>query len=133
MLYDRRDFGLLRLTGAYQWLPLTSLRALSPLKQLYRETELLASLGLLTFSRNDEYFMPTPEGYQFLSAHDLPYQPPSKRPYAKSPILRRRLEVGLSCSPVWAQELNPLSTRWNASNISRYFSRLSPFAPGTAI
>ncbi len=69
MLYDRRDFGLLRLTGAYQWLPLASLRALSPLKQLYREAELLASLGLLAFSRNNEYFMPTPEGYQFLHPH----------------------------------------------------------------
>lgn len=31
MLYDRRDFGLLRLAGAYQWLPLAPLRALSPL------------------------------------------------------------------------------------------------------
>ncbi len=47
MLYDRRDFGLLRLAGAYQWLPLASLRSLSPLKQLLREAELLASLGLL--------------------------------------------------------------------------------------
>ena len=28
MLYDRRDFGLLRLAGAYQWLP-APLRALS--------------------------------------------------------------------------------------------------------
>ena len=40
MLYDRRDFGLLRLAGAYQWLPLVPLRALSPLKQLFHETEL---------------------------------------------------------------------------------------------
>ena len=94
MLFDRRDFGLLRLAGAYQWLPLASLRSLSPLKQLLREAELLASLGLLAFSRNDEYFMPSPEGYQFLSAHDLSYQPPSKRPYTRSPTLRRRLEVG---------------------------------------
>lgn len=94
MLYDRRDFGLLRLAGAYQWLPLAPLRALSPLKQLYREAELLASLGLLAFSRNSEYLMPSPEGYQFLSAHDLHYQPPSKRPYTKSPTLRRRLEIG---------------------------------------
>ncbi len=94
MLYDRRDFGLLRLAGAYQWLPLAPLRSLSPLKQLCREAELLASLGLLAFSRNGEYLMPSPEGYQFLSAHELHYQPPSKRPYTKSPTLRRRLEVG---------------------------------------
>lgn len=94
MLYDRRDFGLLRLAGACQWLPLAPLRALSPLKQLYREAELLATVGLLAFSRNGEYLMPSPEGYQFLSAHELNYQPPSKRPYTKSPTLRRRLEVG---------------------------------------
>ncbi|MCM1233112.1 MAG: hypothetical protein NC489_23575 [Ruminococcus flavefaciens] len=94
MLYDRRDFGLLRLTGAYQWLPLAPLRALSPLKQLYREARLLAGLGLLAFSRSGEYLMLSPEGYQLLSAFDLRYQPPSKRPYSKSPTLRRRLEVG---------------------------------------
>ena len=50
MLYDRRDFGLLRLAGTYQWLPLAPLRALSSLKHLYREAELLSTLGLLSFS-----------------------------------------------------------------------------------
>lgn len=94
MLYDRRDFGLLRLAGAYQWLPLVPLRALSPLKQLFHETELLASLGLLAFSRSGEYLTLTPEGYRLLSSFDLHYQPPSKRPYSQSPALRRRLEVG---------------------------------------
>jgi len=69
MLYDRRDFGLLRLAGAYQWLPLAPLRSLSPLKQLSREADLL-------------------------SAFDLSFQPPAKRPYSNSPTLRRRLEVG---------------------------------------
>ena len=49
MLYDRRDFGLLRLAGTYQWLPLAPLRALSSLKHLYREAELLSTLGLLSF------------------------------------------------------------------------------------
>lgn len=34
MLYDRRDFGLMRLAGAYQWLPLTPLRTIAPLKRL---------------------------------------------------------------------------------------------------
>ena len=94
MLYDRRDFGLLRLAGAYQWLPLAPLRALSPLKQLFHEAELLASLGLLAFSRSGEYLTLTPEGYRLLSSFDLHYQPPSKRPYSQSPALRRRLEVG---------------------------------------
>ena len=37
MLYDRRDFGLLRLAGTYQWLPLAPLQALSSLK--LNETE----------------------------------------------------------------------------------------------
>ncbi len=94
MLYDRRDFGLLRLAGAYQWLPLAPLRALSPLKQLYREAELLSLMGLLTFSRNGAYLIPSPKGYQFLATSDLPYQPPTKRPYSGSPTLRHRLEVG---------------------------------------
>ena len=44
MLYDRRDFGLLRLAGTYQWLPLAPLRTLSSLKHLYREAELLSAL-----------------------------------------------------------------------------------------
>ena len=62
MLYDRRDFGLLRLAGTYQWLPLAPLRALSSLKHLYREAELLSTLGLLSFSRSNQYLMPSPEG-----------------------------------------------------------------------
>lgn len=77
MLYDRRDFGLLRLAGAYQRLPLAPLRVLSPLKQLYREAELLSALGLLVFSRSGEYLSLSPEGYQFLSAFDLNFQPPA--------------------------------------------------------
>ena len=59
MLYDRRDFGLLRLAGTYQWLPLAPLRALSSLKHLYREAELLSTLGLLSFSRSNQYLMPS--------------------------------------------------------------------------
>ena len=94
MLYDRRDFGLLRLAGAYQRLPLAPLRALSPLKQLYREAELLSALGLLVFSRSGEYLSLSPEGYQFLSTFDLNFQPPAKRPYSNSAALQRRLEVG---------------------------------------
>ena len=37
MLYDRRDFGLLRLAGTYQWLPAAPLKKLSALKTLRRE------------------------------------------------------------------------------------------------
>ena len=94
MLYDRRDFGLLRLAGAYQWLPLAPLQSLRSLKQLYREAELLSALGLLTFSRSKQYLMPSPEGYQFLTSLEVPCHVPTKRPYAQSPALRRRLEVG---------------------------------------
>lgn len=71
MLYDRRDFGLLRLAGTYQWLPLAPLRALSSLKHLYREAELLSTLGLLSFSRSNQYLMPSPEGYQFLASSQV--------------------------------------------------------------
>lgn len=94
MLYDRRDFGLLRLAGTYQWLPLAPLRAMTSLSQLCREAELLSTLGLLTFSRSNQYLMPSPGGYQFLASMKINCQPPTKRPYAQSPALRRRLEVG---------------------------------------
>ena len=40
------------------------------------------------------YLMPSPQGYEFLSGIDQTCQPPTKRPYAQSPALRRRLEVG---------------------------------------
>lgn len=69
MLYDRRDFGLLRLAGTYQWLPLAPLRALSSLKHLYREAELLSTLGLLSFSRSNQYLMPSPGGLSILGLY----------------------------------------------------------------
>ena len=94
MLYDRRDFGLMRLAGAYQWLPLAPLRTMAPLKLLRQEVEILSTLGLLTFSRSGEYLMPSPKGHQFLNLFDPEYRPPTKRPYAQSPALRRRLNVG---------------------------------------
>lgn len=94
MLYDRRDFGLLRLAGTYQWIPLAPLRALTSLQQLCHEAELLSTLGLLTFSRSNQYLMPSPAGYQFLASMELDCRAPTKRPYAQSPALRRRLEVG---------------------------------------
>ena len=94
MLYDRRDFGLLRLAGTYQWLPARPLKKLSALKPLRREAELLSTLGLVSYARSGEYLMPSPQGYEFLSGIDQTCQPPTKRPYAQSPALRRRLEVG---------------------------------------
>ena len=94
MLYDRRDFGLLRLAGTYQWLPAAPLKKLSALKTLRREAELLSTLGLVSYARSGEYLMPSPQGYEFLSGIDQTCQPPTKRPYAQSPALRRRLEVG---------------------------------------
>ena len=90
MLYDRRDFGLLRLAGTYQWLPLAPLRALSSLKHLYREAELLSTLGLLSFSRSNQYLMPSPEGYQFLASMEIDCHAPTKRPYAQSSRPARR-------------------------------------------
>lgn len=94
MLYDRRDYGLLRLVGTYQWLPLAPLRALTSLKRLCHEADLLSSLGLLTYSRSGEYLMLSPQGYQLLDSMDLHCHPSAKRPYSNSPTLRRRLEAG---------------------------------------
>ena len=54
MLYDRRDFGLLRLAGTYQWLPAAPLKKLSALKTLRREAELLSTLGLVSYARSGE-------------------------------------------------------------------------------
>lgn len=79
MLCDRRDFGLMRLAGAYQWPPLTPLRTIAPLKRLRQEVEVLSTLGLLTFSRSGKYLMLSPEGYQALPKFGLHYQPPAKR------------------------------------------------------
>ena len=75
MLYDRRDYGLLRLVGTYQWLPLAPLRALTSLKRLCHEADLLSSLGLLTYSRSGEYLMLSPQGYQLLDSMDLHCHP----------------------------------------------------------
>lgn len=94
MIYDRRDYGLLRMVGAYQWLPLAPLRASSILRDLCHEAELLSTLGLLTFSRSGEYLMLSPQGYQLLEGFGLQCHTTAKRPYSKSPTLRRRLEVG---------------------------------------
>ena len=75
MLYDRRDFGLLRLAGTYQWLPAAPLKKLSALKTLRREAELLSTLGLVSYARSGEYLMPSPQGYEFLSGIDQTCQP----------------------------------------------------------
>lgn len=78
-------FGLLRLAGTYQWLPLAPLRALSSLKHLYREAELLSTLGLLSFSRSNQYLMPSPEGYQFLASMEIDCHAPPTPLRAKLP------------------------------------------------
>ena len=85
MLYDRRDFGLLRLAGAYQWLPLAPLRALSSLKHLYREAELLSTLGLLSFSRSNQYLMPSPEAINSWRLWRLTAAYPLNAPMRKAP------------------------------------------------
>ena len=94
MLYDRRDYGLLRLVGTYQWLPLAPLRALTSLKRLCHEADLLSSLGLLTYSRSGEYLMLSPQGVSTPRQHGSPL--PSigeasllQQPYAPSEIRGR--------------------------------------------
>ena len=65
MLYDRRDFGLLRLAGAYQWLPLAPLRSLSPLKGLYH-TALTAEESAYAEAHHGMV-------YSYLSKNKLPF------------------------------------------------------------
>ena len=125
MLYDRRDFGLLRLAGTYQWLPLAPLRALSSLKHLYREAELLSTLGLLSFSRSNQYLMPSPEGYQFLASMEIDCHAPTKRPYAQSSALRRRLEVGTVLLTCLSPRFRP-ARRGRQSDERRQLCRLRP-------
>lgn len=79
---------------ALSMLPLAPLRALTSLKRLCHEADLLSSLGLLTYSRSGEYLMLSPQGYQLLDSMDLHCHPSAKRPYSNSPTLRRRLEAG---------------------------------------
>lgn len=94
MIYDRRDQDLLRLAGTYQWLPFEALGAFDSLAPLRREIELLSSLGLLTIARSRQYLWLSPQGYERLSEWGCPYTPATKRPYAGSAALRRRLEAG---------------------------------------
>ena len=94
MLFDRRDLDLLRLAGAYQWLPYESLPPSGLADGLRREAELLARLGLVTISKSRRYFMLSPQGYELLSSYGYACSPGAKRPYAGSVTLRRRLEAG---------------------------------------
>ena len=109
MIYDRRDQDLLRLAGAYQWLPFEALGAFDTLAPLRREIELLSNLGLLTIARSRQYLWLTPQGYERLSEWGCPYTPATKRPYAGSAALRRRLEAGSILFTCLAAGITPAS------------------------
>jgi hypothetical protein len=92
MILDNYELLILRLAGKYRWLPIGSLGAF---RQDERKagTEALFSLGLLTSDRGGSYLALTSRGYELLRERGWSYTKSSKRAYAGSSALRRRLEV----------------------------------------
>ena len=110
MLYDRRDFGLLRLAGTYQWLPAAPLKKLSALKTLRREAELLSTLGLVSYARSGEYLMPS----RAMNSFPASTRPVSRLPNAhmrRAPPSAAGWRWGPSCLPASGQELSLPSAR----------------------
>lgn len=94
MIFDSRDLALLKTAGACQWLPFEGLQSFQRTGPLRQEVELLARLGYVTLARSRQYFSLAAPGYELLARRGFSFAPGSKRPYAGSPTLRRRLECG---------------------------------------
>ena len=92
MVLDRRDTELLRLAGKYRWLPYKGINKYG-FDDIEDEIGKLASLGLLGISRDREYLRLCAEGYAVLRSAGYNYSPGSKRAFAGSPALRRRLQT----------------------------------------
>ena len=92
MQLDGRDLTILRLAGSYRWLPYGILSQLGLISR-NGEISLLVKLGLLSLSSKNRYIKLTQQGYDTLHKHGYDYDPGSKRAYANSAALRRRLEV----------------------------------------
>ena len=92
MIIDQRDLLLLRLAGAYRYVPVENLNACG-FRELQAGFEILTATGLINLARNGKYFQLKPAGYKFLDSLGFHYEPSAKRAYANSPALRRRLEV----------------------------------------
>jgi hypothetical protein len=92
MILDNFDMHMLRLAGKYRWLPSGSLGAFR--QDAHKAgIDALFGLGLLTSDRKGNYLALTPRGYALLRKHGWSYTQSSKRAYAGSAALRRRLEV----------------------------------------
>ena len=91
MLYDRRDYGLLRLVGTYQWLPLAPLRALTSLKRLCHEADLLSSLGLFDLLSQRRIPDAVSPGVSTPRQHGSPLPSIGEAPYSNSPTLRSEI------------------------------------------
>ncbi|MDR1299190.1 MAG: hypothetical protein LBJ84_02925, partial [Oscillospiraceae bacterium] len=92
MIFDNFDLHMLRLAGKYRWLPSGSLGSFR--QDAHKAgMDALFSLGLLTSDRKGNYLALTSRGYALLRKHGWSYTQSSKRAYAGSAALRRRLEV----------------------------------------
>jgi hypothetical protein len=92
LILDNTGLLLLRLAGAYRWLPSGSLGTLR-LYEMSAETEKLIALKLMTRPRSGKYLMLTARGYEFLNEHGWHYERSVKRAYENSVALQRRLDV----------------------------------------
>ncbi len=92
MKLDSRDIKLLRLAGKYRWLPFGGLDTFG-FPELTETTEVLLNNGYLTLSRNKLYTKPSPKGYEYLESLGYIHDATTKRAYANSIRLRRRLEA----------------------------------------
>lgn len=90
MILDSRDKTILQLAGRCRWRPYDALGRFG-FAGLTDEIGLLEKLGVLTISRDRKYIYPSRQGYEILQANGFTYCPGSKRAYAGSPVLRRRL------------------------------------------
>ena len=92
MLLAQSDLLLLRLTGAYRWLPCASLSALN-LKSLRYAATSLSDISLVRIAHSGKYMYLTTEGCEFLNSLSYLADTEGKRAYKNSPALKRRLEV----------------------------------------
>ena len=92
MILDSRDMLLLRLAGAYRYVPLENLKACG-FRELQAGFMMLKAARLIGVARSGIYFNLRPAGYEFLDSLGYHYEPSAKRAYKESYELRRRLEV----------------------------------------
>lgn len=92
MQLDSRDIKILRLAGRYRWLPYSQFTQ-PQFTGLLDEIGVLMKVGLLGLSQGKRYIKLSQQGYDMLSKQGHSYDPSSKRAFANSSALRRRLET----------------------------------------